>query len=65
MKSLTVIQFAVALFSEPRCHHPTNNFVFEKDMGYEPSGLLYVSSPVIGLQRNNRIAAKKVQKLPL
>jgi hypothetical protein len=61
-KSLTVIQFAVALFSDHDGHHPTINFVFEKDMGYEPSGLLYVSSPVIGPRNNRMLAAKKVQK---
>ncbi|MFT6478763.1 MAG: putative ABC transport system permease protein [Spirosomataceae bacterium] len=69
-KSLTVIQFAVALFILGATIVITRqiNFVFEKDMGYEPSGLLYVSSPRdwSPAGTNRMLAAKEeFKKLPL
>lgn len=69
-QTLTMVQFAVALFimGATIVINRQIDFVFNKDLGYNPSGLIYVSSPRDWTEAGtNRILAAKEEfkKLPL
>lgn len=69
-QTLTMVQFAVALFimGATIVINRQLDFVFNKDVGYNPSGLIYVSSPRDWSEAgtNRMLAAKEeFKKLPL
>lgn len=69
-QTLTMMQFAVALFimGATIVINRQLDFVFNKDLGYDPSGLVYVSSPrdwsEVGTNRM-LTAKEEFKKLPL
>jgi putative ABC transport system permease protein len=69
-QTLTMVQFAVALFimGATIVINRQLDFVFSKDVGYNPSGMIYVSSPRDWSEAgtNRMLAAKEeFKKLPL